>query len=160
MKLQNLTLLIIVLLVYAISIPGSIFVNRQEIFEIWDGLGVGLAAGVLIGFAPACWRALRPPIHDLITGDYLITGVSFTAIGIGTRLAGQWYWRGSGKPNWWIDSTLLLYSTITIVIGLGLILLTTSSHKGILMGAAYTRTIALGLFSVLIASIMIWYGWG
>ena len=159
-KIKNTTLWIIVLLTFALFTPLAVFRERQEIFEIVDALAVGMGIGVLLGYAKTVWRAIKLPVHDLTSGDYMLVGLYFSTMGSSLRLAGQWYWRANDKPNWWIDSLGLFYITIFIVIGVAFFLLTTASHEGVLVKNAVYRPVALGSVSIFIASCMIWYGWG
>ena len=72
---------------------------------------------------------------------------------------GQWYWRAMDKPAWWIDSPVLIYCTIFIVIGMFMLVATTFSERGSLVVGAYKRTLAIVLFSLAVTGILIWIGW-
>jgi hypothetical protein len=159
-KVKNTTLWLIIAVALAIFIPPMLFVERQTMFEIIDGLCVGASVGVLVGYARSAWNALRLPPHELISADYLVVGIAMVTLCGAIRFGGQWYWRALNKPNWWIDSPILLVTTLGIVGGLFLILMTTSSKKGILLPAAYFRAGWLFALSFGIAATLIWAGWG
>jgi len=159
-KIKNTTLWLIIAVVFALFVPAMFMVERQTMFEIVDGLCVGASIGVLIGYGRSAWNAVKLPAHELISADYLVVGVGMITLCGAVRFGAQWFWRANGKPDWWIDSPALLLATFGIVIGLFLILMTTSSKKGILVPAAYFRASGLFVLSLAIAAVLIWLGWG
>jgi len=159
-SMKNTTLWAAVAVIFALFIPAVYFVERQTMFEIVDGLLTGAAIGVMVGYFRAAWHAVRLPSHKLVSADYLVVGVIMIAFFGAIRFAGQWYWRALNKPNWWIDSPTLLMTTIGITIGLFLILMTTSSEKGVLLPKAYLKASWLFALSLSIGAVMIWAGWG
>jgi len=159
-SVRNTTLWLVIAIAFVAFIPPVLLVDRQSMFEVVDGLCVGSAVGVMVGYARAAWHAVRLPSHRLVSADYLVCGVIMVAFFGAIRFAGQWYWRAVNKPNWWIDSATLLFTTIGITIGLFLILMTTSSEKGVLLPRAYVKASWLFALSLGIAAIMIYSGWG
>jgi len=159
-SIRNTTLWIGVTLAFLAFLPAVYFVERQSMFEIVDGLVTGAAIGVMVGYFKAAWHAVKLPSHKLVSADYLVVGVIMIAFFGAVRFAGQWYWRAMSKPNWWIDSPMLLMTTVGIMIGLFLILMTTSSEKGILLPKAYLKASWLFALSLGIGAVMIWAGWG
>jgi uncharacterized BrkB/YihY/UPF0761 family membrane protein len=159
-SLRNTTLWIAIILVFLAFIPAALLVERQTMFEIIDGLCVGASVGVMVGYARAAWHAVKLPSHRLASADYLVCGVIMVAMFGAIRFGAQWAWRAQNKPDYWIDSAVLLIGTFGIVVGLFLILMTTSSKKGILLPAAYFRAGWLFTISLGIAALMIWAGWG
>lgn len=159
-NVQNTTLWRFIAAAMVAFVPPLLLVERQTMFEIVDGLCVGACVGVLLGYGRSAWHAIKLPPHDLISGDYLVVGIGMVTLGGAVRFGGQWYWRAMGKPDWWIDSPVLLVATVGIVAGLFLILMTTSSKKGVLVPSAYFRASGLFVTSLAIATILIWAGWG
>jgi hypothetical protein len=160
LRLKNTTLLWIIFAVLVLFIPVIHFMGRQDVFEIVDGLAAGAAIGTIFRYAKPSWNALKLPARELRSGDYLVTGITFICIGGGTRLMGQWWWRAMNKPDWWIDSPILVYCTLFLVIGMFLLVATTFSERGALVQGAYKRTLAVISFSLAITGILIWVGWG
>jgi len=159
-SMKNTTLWAVVALIFLAFVPAVYVVERQSMFEIVDGLLTGAAIGVMVGYFRAAWHAVRLPSHRLVSADYLVVGIILIAFFGAIRFAGQWYWRALGKPNWWIDSTTLLMTTIGITIGLFLVLMTTSSEKGVLLPKAYFKAGWLILLSLGIGVTMILVGFG
>lgn len=160
-RLKNVALWIFVVLIFGCFTPAVHFVGRQSMFEIADGLAVGLGIGALIRWGPAAWNALRPPVHELRAHDFLIVGLGLICAGSALRFGSQWYWRASEKPDWFIDSGFLLYCTLAVAIGFSLTLVPTfSSEHGFLTIDAPRKTALLAAISLAISLLIIWAGWG
>jgi hypothetical protein len=159
-NVKNITLWVVITIVFVLFSPAVAWVERQTMFEVVDALAVGGALGAAVRWGPAAWKALKPPVHSLIPADFLVVGLGFICIGGAARFGGQWYWRASDKPNWWIDSVPLLYFTIIVVIGLFLVMATTYSEKGAVSIGAFRRTIFLVCASITVAVVLVWAGWG
>ena len=99
LHLKNTTLLWIILIILVLFAPAIYFMDRQDMFEIVDGLAAGAAIGTIFRYAKPSWEALKLPARELRSGDYLVTGITMICIGGGTRLLGQWYWRANDKPQ-------------------------------------------------------------
>ena len=159
-SLRSTSLSAFILLAFLTFAPFLYFADRQIVFEVSDALIAGFSVGAFIRFAPAAWQALKLPAHDLHSGDILCVGVSFLCVGGIARFIGQWYWRAMDKPNWWIDSPILAYTTLILGIGYCLIQATTFSDRGVLVKGAGIRTSYVGLLSLGVAIVLIWLGWG
>lgn len=157
---KNTTLWFAIILLFILVSPSVYAADRQNMFEIVDALAVGGALGCLVRWGPAAWNALKPPIHGLRAADYLVVGIGMVCIGGATRLAGQWYWRAAGKPDWWIDSAWLLYCTISITFGYYLLLIPTFTSHGGLTISTVPKILGLFLLSLGVGIVLIWAGWG
>jgi hypothetical protein len=159
-KLRNTTLIVMLIGGFLLFLPASLLLPRRSLFEILDGLCVGAAIGVFIGYSRAAWRALKLPSHRLVSGDYLVVGIVIVCASAAAIFAGQWLWRAGDKPNWIIDSLILAYTRIGIAFGLILILATNFSEHGILIVGAYRRTALLVAVSIFIAGVLVGIGLG
>jgi hypothetical protein len=147
-QVKNTTLLFYILL-SLIAFAAFVYLSqRQTVF------------GSFIRFAPAGWEAIKLPVHNLHSGDFLVVGINFLCLGGVFRFLGQWYWRAMDKPNWWIDSTTLAFTTAMLGIGYCLVQATTFTERGVLVRGAGIRTGYVGLLSLAIAMVLIWAGWG
>ncbi len=160
-RIKNTTLWAVVLLCFLLFVPAIEWVERQSMFEIVNGLIMGAGVGCFIRWAPAAWKALKPPIHELRAADYLVVGLGMVCIGLILRFGGQWYWRANDQPAWFINSSLLLYFTVAIMIGLYLLMIPTfTENGGRLSIAAAPKTVAIWSISLSCSILMIWAGWG
>jgi hypothetical protein len=159
-KVKNTALLFYILLSFIAFATFIYFSQRQTVFEVSDALIAGFAVGSFIRFAPAGWEAIKLPIHNLHSGDFLVVGINFLCLGGVFRFLGQWYWRAMDKPNWWIDSTTLAFTTAMLGIGYCLVQATTFTDRGVLVKGAGIRTGYVGILSLAIAVFLIWAGWG
>lgn len=158
-EISNVSVWILLLLALVGCIPAAIYIDRQSMFEIVDGLAVGGAIGAMIRWGPAAWNALWPPARTLKASDLLSVGVALLAIGGALRLGYQWYWRASDKPSAIIDSVEMLYFTVVVVFGYFLLLVPTFSTDGIYLERPWKSGL-LAAISFGISLIIIWAGWG
>jgi hypothetical protein len=134
--------------------------DRQTVYEVSDALIAGFSVGSFMRFAPAGWNAIKLPVHNLHSGDFLVVGINFLCVGGILRFIGQWYWRAMDKPNWWIDSPALAFTTAILGVGYCLVQATTFTDRGVLVRGAGLRTGYVGVVSVAVAACLIWAGWG
>jgi hypothetical protein len=158
-EISNVAVWFLLLVAFVVCIPAIHYVDRQSMFEIVDGLAVGGAIGALIRWGPAAWSALWPPARSLKASDLLSVGVGLLAIGGALRLGYQWYWRASDKPDYVIDSVLMLYFTIVVVFGYFLLLVPTFSSDGVYLERPWKSGL-LAIISLAISVLIIWAGWG
>lgn len=160
-NIKNISLWLAIGVVLIAVLPAVIWADRTTMFEIWDAIGVGLAAAAIVRWGPAAWNAIRPPIHDLYAWDYLVLGLGFVCMGVSGRLGAQWYWRATDYSSQIINSPFLLYCTIFTGIGLFLLLVPTYSEKtGRLSVEAWPTMIILTTVSAAIGGTLIYLGWG
>lgn len=160
-RIKNTTLWLGILLVFLAFAPAVHWVERQSMFEIADGLLVGAGLGCIIRWGPAAWKAIMPPIHELRAADHLVVGLGLVFCGLIFRFAGQWYWRAMDKPDWFINSSILLYFTLAITIGLYLLMMPTfTENGGKLTVAAAPKTFAIMAVSLVSSILLICSGWG
>lgn len=158
-EISNVAVWLLLLLAFVACIPAIHLIDRQSMFEIVDGLAVGGAIGALIRWGPAAWNALWPPARNLKASDLLSVGVALLAIGGALRLGYQWYWRASDKPNYIIDSVMMLYFTIVVVFGYFLLLVPTFSSDGVYLEKPWKSGL-LAALSLALSVLIIWAGWG
>src|SRR3982751_6173082 len=108
-EISNVAIWVLILMALLVFIPAIYSIDRQNMFEIVDGLVVGVAGGAMIRWGPSAWFALWPPARTLKASDVLSIGIALLAIGGALRLGAQWYWRVGGKQDSIIDSVAMLY---------------------------------------------------
>jgi len=160
LNIRNTTLWLLLTAVFSAFFPPMFLVERQSMFEIADALLCGAAFGFFVGSAPSSWSILKLPSHSLRPHDYFIFGSNLVSLFGTCRFLGQWYWRAAGKPEWWIDSAWLLFTTIGMSLGFFMMMISTTSDKGVLLPQGYVKTSALFALSGAVAAILIWAGWG
>jgi hypothetical protein len=159
-RIRNTTLWIVIAAAFAVFIPPIVLVSRQSMYEVADALLCGAALGFFVGSSPASWDVLKLPSHSIKAHEYFIVGSNLVSLFATSRFGGQWYWRATDKPEWWIDSIPLLLTTIGMSLGFFMMMISTTSDKGVLLPQGYFKTSALFALSGAIAAVLIWAGWG
>lgn len=91
-------------------IPIIFIFPRQELFEMLNAIVFAIAIGVIIGYAPGVWQALKSDIRDLRSGDALQIGIAIAWLGTACVFAILWWWRLTGKESELIDHGFTAFS--------------------------------------------------
>jgi hypothetical protein len=91
-------------------LPFIFLVPRQELFEMLNAILFAIAAGVVVGYAPGVWQALKSDIRNLRSGDALQIGIAIAWAATAIVFAVMWWWRLSGKDSELIDHGFTAFS--------------------------------------------------
>jgi hypothetical protein len=91
-------------------LPFIFLVPRQELFEMLNAIVFAIAAGVVVGYAPGVWQALKSDIRNLRSGDALQIGIAIGWVATAFVFGVLWWWRLSGKDSELIDHGLTAFS--------------------------------------------------
>lgn len=129
-------------------LPFIYILPRQELFELLNAVVFAIASGVVIGYAPGVWEALRSDIRELRSGDALQIGIAI-AWGATAFIFGiLWWWRLTGKDSPIIDHGLNAFSRWVLITAGFLHLAASGSVDGRVPLRSYLRAgimTALGL---------------
>lgn len=98
------------LVLWAGFIPFIFLFPRQELFEILNAIVFAIAIGVVVGYAPGVWQALKSDIRDLRSGDALQIGIAIAWLATACVFVVMWWWRLTGKESALIDHGFTAFS--------------------------------------------------
>jgi hypothetical protein len=137
-------------------LPVLYIFPRQELFEVLNAVVFCVAIGVLIGYAPGVWEALKKPLRHLHAGDALQIGIAIGWAATAIVFAVLWYWRLTGKQADIIDHGVTAFSRWMLTTAGFMHLAASGSINGLVPLRSYIKAgiyTAIGLF-VGMATIM------
>jgi hypothetical protein len=131
-----------------------VFMPRNYLFDLVNGLTVAVGVGVMIAYFPGICKSMREPKWD--GTHYLVMGIFITWLATATRHLWNWVWRYIGKPPEMIDHQFVAFLVWMYFLG-GVMHM---SAKGALdgeiprstwirMGIAVAAGVGLGLLVIL-----------
>src|SRR5918993_2348957 len=91
---------------WLLFIPAVLFFDRQVFFELLNAVAFSVATGIVVGYAPGVWVALRQPLVELRAGDALQIGVAVGWFATAMIFGVLYYWRLTGKDPSVVDHAL------------------------------------------------------
>jgi len=104
------TTVVLGMLLWLAFLPFLFIAPRQELFEMLNAVIFSVAIGILIGYAPGVWEAVRRPLSELRAGDALQIGIFIGWGATAIVFVVLWYWRLTGKETDVVDSALSAFS--------------------------------------------------
>jgi hypothetical protein len=138
-------------------IPSIFLVPRIELFEVLDAIIFSVWIGVVIGFAPGVWEAVKQPIISLQSGDALQIGVLIGGMGIVLAFGVLWWWRLTNHESGIIDHAFNAFSRWIIITAGFMHLAAAGSIDGYVPLKSYLRAGALTGVGVMLGTIVVMF---
>jgi hypothetical protein len=160
LKISNAALWAVLVAAWIAFMPLGLLVERQDLFEVINAMIMAVASGVVVGFWPRAWAALRMPVHILDAADLLIIGIVVCSVSVTVIFGGQWLWRALDKPEWIIDSFFLAFTRWAFLTG-AIMVLTSSATRvnGIVTPGMFRRSCVVVMAALIVAlSLSVFFG--
>jgi hypothetical protein len=148
------------LALWAGFIPFIFIFPRQELFELLNAVVFAIATGVVVGYAPGVWQALKSDIRDLRSGDALQIGIAIAWLATACVFSVMWWWRLTGKESTLIDHGFTAFSRWMLITAGFLHLAASGSVDGRVPLRSYLRAGVMTAIGILLGIMAITFAHG
>lgn len=136
-------------------IPFIWYLPRQELFEVLNAIVFAVSSGIVVGYAPGVWEALKSDIRDLHSGDALQIGILIGWAATAFIFGALWWWRLSGKGDPIMDHGMNAFSRWVLITSGFLHLAASGSIQGRIPLRSYLRAGVLTSIGIILGVIVI-----
>lgn len=160
MRVNNVSVWLVLAVVILLFFPFVWIVPRQEFFEGINAVCMSVAAGVMVGYGPAAWQSMKMPVHSVRASELLVVGIVICSAAIVGVFGGMWLWRSLDKPDYIIDSVPFAFTRWAFAGGAFIVLVSAQAIDNGITGRAYRSAGLWVAGAIMVAATLISFGIG